>query len=137
MVFYRRHVFGGDRVESPDSCDGAPGNSLIYQYMWGPTEFLATGNLLDFDVSGRLSELDLPVLFMAGEFDEAKPSRLREYQARISGAKLEIILDAAHASLSRQPERYREVLDTFLRAVEADQASGAPYSRDLHTGQGR
>ena len=55
-----------------------------------------------------------------GEFDEARPDRLREYQAHISGARLEIILDAAHASLSRQPERYREVLDNFLQSVEAD-----------------
>jgi len=133
MVFYRRHVFGGDRVASPASCDGAPGSPFVYQYMWGPTEFLATGNLLDFDVSARLGELELPVLFMAGEFDEAKPDRLREYQAQILGARLEIILDAAHASLSRQPARYREVVDNFLRAVEAEQASGGSNSRDLHT----
>lgn len=119
-VFYRRHVYGGERMPSPAACDGAPGNSFVYQYMWGPTEFVATGNLLDFDVTGRLGELDLPVLFIVGEFDEAKPDRVGEYKAQVSGARLEIILDAAHGSLSRQPERYREVLGNFLLTVEAN-----------------
>ena len=86
--------------------------------MWGPTEFYATGNLLDFDVTNRLATLDLPVLLIAGEFDEARPQRMKQYQALIHGAKLEIIEDAAHASISRQPERYRAVLGSFLGDVE-------------------
>jgi len=118
-VFYERHIYAGERSPSPVDCDGVTGNSFIYQYMWGPTEFYATGNLVDFDVTDRLYEIDVPVLFMAGEFDEARPRRLAEYQKLIPGSRLEVIADAAHASLSKKPNEYRSILESFLDSVEA------------------
>ncbi|MGI9261339.1 MAG: proline iminopeptidase-family hydrolase [Woeseiaceae bacterium] len=118
-VFYERHIYAGERNPSPVDCDGVPGNSFIYQYMWGPTEFYATGNLVDFDVTDRLKQIDVPVLFMAGEFDEARPQRLAEYQKLIPGSRLEVIADAAHASLSKKPDEYRAILESFLDSVEA------------------
>jgi proline-specific peptidase len=118
QVFYERHVYGGERTPAPESCAGAGGNSVIYNYMWGPTEFRATGNLVDFDLTDRLHEIDVPVLFIAGEFDEARPERLAEFQRRIPGAQLIVIKDAAHASLARKPEEYRQALEKFLDWVE-------------------
>jgi proline iminopeptidase len=117
-VFYERHVFGGERIPRPGACTGSPGSDVIYQYMWGPTEFYANGTLQDFDVTNRLHEIDVPVLFMAGEYDEARPERMREFQKLVPGSELYIIKDAAHASLSRQPEEYRRVLENFLDAAE-------------------
>ena len=119
QFFYERHVYGGKRPQTPDACAGAPGNAAIYEYMWGPTEFLSTGNLLDFDVTDRLGEFDLPVLFIAGEFDEAIPQRIRGFQQQVAGSRFAMIEDAAHASLQRQPVRYRKILGDFLRQVEA------------------
>lgn len=118
-VFYERHIFAGKRGPSPDACDGVTGNSFIYRHMWGPTEFYATGNLLDFDVTPNLHEIDVPVLLMAGEFDEARPERLAQYQQLIPGSRLEVIADAAHASLSKKPAEYRAILESFLDSVEA------------------
>ncbi|MDH4109302.1 MAG: proline iminopeptidase-family hydrolase [Gammaproteobacteria bacterium] len=118
-VFYARHVWGGERRGPPPDCRGAPGNDFIYEYMWGPTEFYATGTLVDYDVTGRLGELDLPVLLIAGEFDEARPERMREFQALIPGSRLEIIADAAHATISRQTDAYLAVLREFLAEAES------------------
>lgn len=117
--FYRRHVRGGERLPPLEACAGAGSNSVIYEYMWGETEFNATGTLVDFDVTPRLGEIDVPVLFVAGEHDEARPSRMLEYQQLVDGAQLEIINDAAHGTLSRQTERYLNVIGTFLRQAEA------------------
>jgi proline iminopeptidase len=86
--------------------------------MWGPTEFHATGTLLDFDVTDRLHEIDVPVLFIAGQFDEARPERVAEFQKLVSGSKLTIILDAAHSTLGKKPDEYRNVLENFLDSVE-------------------
>ena len=116
--FYKRHVYGGAPMTRPDACEGADGNSVIYNYMWGPTEFRATGNLVDFDLTPRLHEIDIPVLFLAGEYDEARPERLAEFQRLIPGSELVVIKDAAHASLSRKPEIYRATVRRFLDRVE-------------------
>lgn len=117
--FYKRHVYGGDRPKPPAACNGVVWSQLIYEYMWGPTEFYASGTLENFDVTARLNEIDVPVLFMAGEFDEARPETVREFQKQVPGSKLKVIKDAAHASLSRQPDEYRRVLEEFLDFVEA------------------
>jgi proline iminopeptidase len=116
--FYKRHVYGGERPEPPAACNGVVWSELIYEHMWGPTEFYATGTLENFDVSARLHEIDVPVLFMTGEFDEARPETVREFQKQVRGSKLQVIKDAAHASLSRQPEEYRRVLEEFLDSVD-------------------
>ena len=116
--FYARHVSYGEGVEAPAGCDGAPGNSFIYNFMWGPTEFRATGNLVDFDMSDRLHEIDVPVLFMAGQYDEARPERLAEYQRLVPGSQLVVIKDVAHASLSRAPDVYRQTIEKFMDWVE-------------------
>ena len=116
--FYARHVSYGEAQEQRTGCEGAPNNSFIYNFMWGPTEFRATGNLVDFDVTNRLQEIDVPVLFMTGEFDEARPTTVAGFQQKIPGAQMIIIKDVAHASLSRAPETYRQALEKFLDWVE-------------------
>jgi proline iminopeptidase len=45
----------------------------VYYHMWGPSEFTATGLLKDYDITGRLGEISVPTLYIAGEFDEARP----------------------------------------------------------------
>lgn len=117
-VFNERHVSGGPRGKRPESCDGSPWSQYIYEYMWGPTEFHATGTLLDFDVTDRLHEIDVPVLFIAGQFDEARPERVAEFQKLIAGSKLTVIKDAAHGTLSRKPEEYRGIIENFFDSVE-------------------
>jgi proline iminopeptidase len=119
-IFYERHVYAGEKPPAPASCDGAPGNTVIYEHMWGPTEFYATGNLLDFDVTDRLQEIDIPVLFIAGEFDEARPETVQKFQQMVAGARLEVIEGAAHATLSRRTAQYLSVLGHFLETAEAD-----------------
>jgi proline iminopeptidase len=117
--FYQRFVYAGEKPSSPPECDGAPRNEVIYRHMWGPTEFRATGTLLEFDVTPRLSEIDVPVLFLAGEFDEARPETVAGFQKLIEGARMEVIPGVAHASLNKAPQRYSAILEAFLDAAEA------------------
>jgi proline iminopeptidase len=122
--FYRRYVRGGDSLEPLAACAGADGNNVIYEYMWGETEFNATGTLVDFDVTDRLDEIDIPVLLIGGEFDEARPERLAQFQDMLPNAQLETIDAAAHGTISRQPEAYRKRLEAFLSAAEGGSVLG-------------
>ncbi|MEM8576138.1 MAG: proline iminopeptidase-family hydrolase [Pseudomonadota bacterium] len=117
-VFYEYFVRRGEAVEEV-SCDGAPWNSVIYNQMWGPTEFFATGSLGDFDLTPRLKQIDVPTLFVTGEFDEARPETVRGFAEAVPGARFEVVPGVGHASISRAPAFYRKVLRAFLRQAEA------------------
>ena len=118
-IFYERHVYGGPKPPDIEECAGAPWNEAIYEYMWGPTEFHATGTLLDFDVTVRLHEIDAPVLFITGEFDEARPETVAGFQQQVPGARLAVMEGVAHLSLSKDPETYMAILEEFLDGAEA------------------
>ncbi len=115
--FYARHVTRGDAVEKFD-CPDAPWNSEIYVQMWGPTEFYATGSLQDFDLTPRLKEIDVPTLFITGEFDEARPETVAKFAAAVPGARLEVIANVGHASATRAPDIYRRIIEEFIDDVE-------------------
>lgn len=117
-VFYERHLTRGIAKEKAN-CAGAPWNQVIYEHMWGPTEFLATGNLIDFDLSDQLYKIDIPVLFITGEYDEARPETVSKFQKMIPNSQFIVIKDVAHASLSRAPDDYRRILKGFLDNVES------------------
>lgn len=91
----------------------------VYNSMWGPSEFYATGTLKDYDRTSRLGELEVPVLLTAGRYDEATPETTAWYRSLIPGAELVIFENSAHATMLDEAERYVEVLRGFLRKAES------------------
>ena len=117
--FYARHlVRKGWPYQSEACAKSGSSNDSIYNYMWGPTEFTATGTLLNFDRTGDLDEIEAPILFVAGQYDEARPETMFRYQRLARNARVEIIPDAAHATMVDQPEKVAEVIGNFLKQVE-------------------
>ena len=90
-----------------------------YQYMWGPSEFTATGELKTYDHTNRLGEIKGPTLFIAGEYDEARPSTVKYYQSLVKGAKFEIIKGAGHLTMQDKPDESNKVVLEFLNNIES------------------
>lgn len=90
----------------------------VYNYMWGPSEFAGTGTLKNFERVDKLSDLNLPVLFTAGDHDEATPSTVAYYQRHVPVSQLAIIKDSGHLTMQDQPEEYVRVVRAFLHRVE-------------------
>lgn len=72
-----------------------------------------------WDVSTRLGELDLSVLVTSGRYDEMTPALVQPLVAGIRGAESVVFDKSAHFATAEEPNRYREVLDSFLGEVEA------------------
>ena len=102
----------------PSNCDNVMGfNDAVYNYMWGATEFNATGTLRNFDRTNRLHELTQPVLFIAGRFDEARPETMYEFQKLVPKSKVTIIENAAHYKIIDQPIMFTNAIRRFLNSV--------------------
>ncbi|MDZ4071535.1 MAG: proline iminopeptidase-family hydrolase [Sediminibacterium sp.] len=89
-------------------------NKFIYRYMWGPTEFTATGSLLNYDRIESLRTIRVPVLFITGAFDEARPQTVQRFQQMIPGAKFTVIPNAGHSTMHDNKEENIKVLKAFL-----------------------
>jgi proline iminopeptidase len=120
--FYARYVRRLPVADQPE-CAGVTSNSAIYEYMWGPTEFTSTGSLRAWSRAEDLGRLTVPTLFIAGEYDEARPSRLAQYRDRVPDAQLVVIPGAAHGVLREKTPEYIAALRAFLRDVEGGPAS--------------
>ncbi len=116
QMFYARFLTrrGGPEVDSTF----AHFNADLYGYMWGPSEFTATGTLRNYDRTARLAELQLPVLYTAGEFDEARPTTVAHYRSLTLGAQFALIPGSAHLTTIDAPEAFADSVGRFLRDVE-------------------
>ncbi|MEJ2195027.1 MAG: proline iminopeptidase-family hydrolase, partial [Ignavibacteriaceae bacterium] len=115
--FYHRYLYRLWPIPEYAKCDSGYFNEVIYEQMWGPTEFNATGNLVNFDRVDRLNEIDIPVLLLIGEYDEVRPETMKKIQQLFPNAKLEIVNDAAHVSMVDQPEEFNRIIRKFINSI--------------------
>lgn len=107
-----------ERKKSELDTAEAKSNKFIYRHMWGPTEFTATGTLLNYDRIESLRSIKVPVLFITGQFDEARPQTVQRFQQMVPGAKFAVIPNAGHSTMHDNKEENIKVLKAFLAEVE-------------------
>lgn len=118
MAYYRMYLSRSDPW-SPHLLAAFEGfNTELYGYMWGPSEFMATGTLKDYNREADLPKLDLPVLFTTGRHDEATPETVQHFQSLVPGAELRVFEDSAHMTMLDEPDTYAEAIRAFLNKVD-------------------
>ena len=120
MEFYKRHVcrldpWPDDVLRTFAQLQENPG---VYLYMQGPNEFVITGTLKDWDITGRLGEIDVPTLVTSGRHDECTPMQAELEHRGIRGSEWVVFEQSSHMQFAEEPERYLQVLDAFLTRVE-------------------
>ncbi|MDP9345899.1 MAG: proline iminopeptidase-family hydrolase [Actinomycetota bacterium] len=117
MRFYERHLC---RVPFPDGLKRTfaqlAADPTVYHTMNGPSEFHVIGTLRGWDITPRLADMRVPVLVISGEYDEATPTVVRPLVDALPEARWELIDDASHSTHLEQPERFLELVETFLSA---------------------
>jgi pimeloyl-ACP methyl ester carboxylesterase len=94
-------------------------NRNVYNHLWGPSEFHATGTLADWDVTSRLGEIDVPTLLIAGRYDESTPAVNDVFEKGIPDTRRVTLGSSAHCGPVEEPQAFRDALTTFLDHVEA------------------
>jgi len=72
----------------------------------------------DVDTLGRLHQVRVPTLVIAGQQDESTPLAMAEtLHHGISGSRLEVLPDCAHLSACEQPEAFAELVGDFIASL--------------------
>ncbi len=118
-AYYAKHVY---RLKARP--DWAPPRILnyhgdkVYQHMWGPSEFCATGTLKKYDRTKDLKKLSVPTLFIVGQHDEATPETARHFAAKIKESEVAVIKGASHSVFTEKPKEAQAKLNQFLERIE-------------------
>ncbi len=89
----------------------------VYRFMWGPEEFVATGNLKNYDRTGNLSSIKVPVLFTTGEYDAARPATVMYYQSLVPVSAFVEIMDAGHSTMTDNIDEEIRANRNFWRSL--------------------
>lgn len=118
LAFYKRHVCRLDPWPEPLHRTLRGLGAEVYNTMWGPNEFVATGTLKNYDRSARLNEIGVPALFLCGRHDEASPESTAFYRRRVRDAEMMVFEDSSHMPHLEETAKYVRVVRDFLRRAE-------------------
>jgi proline iminopeptidase len=116
-AYYERFVYRAP-LAIPGA-DTASNGDLVYNYMWGPSEFSSTGTLKTFDGTAWLKAVTVPALFMAGEFDEATPTSTERFSKLVPESRFVMIPGSGHVSQNDNPDFMLRAVREFLREADA------------------
>lgn len=114
QVFYERHLCR--LLPWPAFMTEGASNKALYQYMWGPTEFLCTGTLQGLDLTPLLPQIQTPTLFVAGEHDEGTPAACADFAAMMPHADAFMVANASHKPFIESPAVFFDRVRPFLLA---------------------
>ncbi len=113
--YYARHVLRNEKkLRAKSKIKNDHGNK-VYEAMWGPSEFKATGTLKKYNEVKSLKSIKVPVLFICGQYDEATPKTVKKYHLKVKGSQFCVIKDASHAILAERPKVMIKVVKDFLK----------------------
>jgi len=99
-------------------------NAKVYNTMWGPTEFRASGSLASYDASGLLSRVDgSRIMFVIGQYDEARIDTVQDFAALTPGAELAVVPGGSHAFISERPEIAKAIYRDWMTRIDAREAA--------------
>jgi proline iminopeptidase len=116
--YYARHVLRRPKKLKAMLSRKNPRGAAIYRYMWGESEFSATGSLKNYDTTANLKQITCPTLVVCGEHDEATPKTGKRYARALPQGRFVEIEHASHAIWEERPHRLRRAILGFLASQD-------------------
>ncbi len=117
-VFYSRYVWGENPPKAESDSIMSRFNTVLYNYMWGPSEFSATGTLKNYNATDLLPKIKVPVLFTVGEFDEILPEIVKEKADMVKDSRFVIFKGSTHMTPWDSREESIKVVREFLKYAD-------------------
>jgi proline-specific peptidase len=82
-------------------------------------DFRGAGKIIDWNVTDRLCEIQVPTLLLSGRYDEVTPACVETVHSGISGSEWVLFENSSHMPHLEETGRFLQVLSEFLHRVEA------------------
>lgn len=91
-----------------------PHGRALYQHMWGPSEFSATGTLRTYEREPALRKITCPTLYICGQHDEATPRAMKRFARQTRGSRVVVIKGGSHSLAREKPREFMREIERFL-----------------------
>lgn len=112
--YYLKHVLRNEKLLRKSGKRPNPHGNAVYAHMWGPSEFKATGTLKTYERASELKKLKMPVLFVCGEYDEARPETSKKYHKKVKDSQFHVIKKASHSIARENPKDLLKCITAFI-----------------------
>jgi proline iminopeptidase len=119
LQFYKRHLCRLDPWPDELERTWSRAGLDVYEAMWGPTEFYATGSLRGYDLSDRLGDISVATLFTCGRYDEAAPDTLASFAEQVPLAETIVFERSSHTPHLEERDAYAAAVRDFVGRVES------------------
>jgi proline iminopeptidase len=92
-------------------------NDKIYEFMWGKSEFVSTGNLKDWERWDRLHEIKVRALTIGAQYDEMDPEDMKRMAGLMPNASYAFCPNGSHMCMWDDQAVYFKQLLQFLHGV--------------------
>jgi len=116
--YYKQFVYRIDPLPESIKKANEKMSKIIYNQMWGPSEFAPTGSLKNFDLTNRLAEINVPVLIISGRFDETTPESAEYFKSKFKNAIVVIMENSAHMSHWTDRDKFMKTARAFLKKID-------------------
>jgi proline-specific peptidase len=96
---------------------------LQQAYAKAGQDFRGAGKIIDWDITNRLGEIQVPTLLVSGRYDEVTPACVETVHQGIVGSEWVLFEQSSHMPHLEETERFMQVLNKFLSRVEASAGS--------------
>jgi proline iminopeptidase len=120
--FYTEHLMRMPVNKWPQSVNLAfrHMNPEVYVYMQGPSEFgiSADATLINWDVSGELSNISIPTLVIGATYDTMDPAHMEWMSGQVQNGHYLLCPNGSHLSQYDDQKRYMKGVLQFIRDVD-------------------
>jgi proline iminopeptidase len=116
--FYAEHLCRLPELPEPMTRALGKTNHSLYVTMQGPSEFGASGKLLNWDRTPDLPKLSVPVLSIGGKYDTMDPEHMRMVAQKVQNGTALICPQGSHMSMYDDQQTYMSGLTKFILGVD-------------------
>jgi proline iminopeptidase len=122
--FYAQHICRLDPWPEPvvrgfTKLATMPVPHQIYVMMQGPSEFGASGRLLNWDIKNRLKEIKTPTLMVGAKHDTMDPKAMEEQSKMVQKGRYLYCPNGSHLSMYDDQKVFMDGVIGFIRDVDA------------------
>lgn len=117
--FYNQHICR--LKEWPDGVNRAlkHSNENVYTLMQGPSEFGISGRLGDWDIKGRLPEINIPTLMIGAKYDTMDPKAMEEQSKLVKKGRYLYCPNGSHLAMWDDQKVFMNGVINFINDVDS------------------